>query len=517
MPDTNIIAQGTAQPQAITSYCPSEIVDIFSDFLSRAGLGTKVVFVTGIYARTARQSYSGWYYDTLKDQNSDQELSLMISQSLRDTLDDGSLVTVGGTVFKRPGNRGNIQLGFKVTRVETLQQQAVSEEDMKRAELRTRKTQKGFTNVEGILEGILMRGERPKVALIFAANSITMSDFDAGKHAAEASMDFTEYRVNFSSANDLCDLLTRVDGDGFDVLALIRGGGSGIEHLDDLSVLEKVVSLETPLICAVGHPDEKLFLKLVSDKVSPVPHGLGTWFHELTEKVTKTRQDSIAVITKQVEKQFQERLETQVKQNKDLQEKITSLTKQAEESRKQSAEASKKLTEQHAADNKKLQEQLDAQLKQNKDLQEKITTLTKQAEESRKQSAEASRKLAEQHAADNKKLQDQLAEANTKNGDLAKTIESQTKTHSEEMKALNATLAGFKKDSAEQAEKQNEAFTSLQKNYGDLQQQNGRLNRELTQAREDLAKATSGSGKVNGLTIVLIIVVVILFIILLVK
>ncbi|MBR4756991.1 MAG: hypothetical protein IK076_08625, partial [Bacteroidales bacterium] len=98
MPDTNIITQGTEHPQAITSYCPSEIVDIFSDFLSRAGLGTKVVFVTGIYARTARQSYSGWYYDTLKDQNSDQELSLMISQSLRDTLDDGSLVTVGGTV-----------------------------------------------------------------------------------------------------------------------------------------------------------------------------------------------------------------------------------------------------------------------------------------------------------------------------------------------------------------------------------------------------------------------------------
>ena len=456
MQDSNLIPQGNGLPQAVTSYCPSEIVDIFSDFLSRAGLGSKVVFVTGIYARTARQSYGGWFYDTLKDQNSDQELSLMIPQGLRDDLENGSLVTVGGTVFKKAGNRGNIQLGFKVSRVETLQQQAVSEEDMKRAELRARKTQRGFANVDAVLEGILMRGERPKVALIFAASSITMADFDAGKHAAEASMDFTEYRVNFSSAKDLCDLLSRVDAGGFDVLALVRGGGSGIERLDDLPVLERVVSLETPLICAVGHVDEKLFLKLVSDRVAPTPNGLGQWFSDIAEKVAKTRQDSIAVITRQVQKQFQERLDTQVKQNKELQEKLTALTKQGEASQKQSAEAGKK-------------------------------------------------------------LQEQLTEANKKNGELAKTIESQTKAHADQMKALNDTLTGFKKESSEQAAKQNQALTSLQKNYSDLQQQNTRLNSDLTKAREELARAASGTGKVNGLTVALIIAVFVLIILLVVK
>lgn len=463
MQDTGIIPQETTQPQAVTAYCPSEIVDIFSDFLSRAGLGSKVVYVTGIYARTARQAYGGWYYDTLKDQNSDQELSLMIPQSLRDSLENGSLVTVGGTVYKKAGNRGNIQLGFKVSRVETLQQQAVSEEDMKRAELRSRKTQKGFSNVDAVLEGILMRGERPKVALVFAASSITMADFDAGKHAAEASMDFTEYRVNFSSAKDLCDLLTRVDTYGFDVMALVRGGGSGIEHLDDLAVLEKVVSLDTPLICAVGHVDEKLFLKLVSDKVAPTPNGLGQWFSDLAEKVSKTRQDSVAVITRQVQKQFQERLDTQVKQNKELQDKLAALTSQ------------------------------------------------------QKESADAARKLAEQHAADNKKLQDQLAEANKKNGEMAKTLEDQAKSHAGQMKTLNETLAGFKKESAEQASRQGETLSNLQKSYGELQQQNTRLNGDLTKAREELAKATSGAGKINGITVFLLIAVILLVILLVVK
>ena len=85
------------------------------------------------------------------------------------------------------------------------------------------------------------------------------------------------------------------------------------------------------------------------------------------------------------------------------------------------------------------------------------------------------------------------------------------------MKTLNETLEGFKKESATQASKQGEALSSLQKNYGELQQQNTRLNSDLTKAREELAKATSGAGKINGMTVFLLIAVVILIILLVVK
>lgn len=457
MPDFNSIQPAESQSANVQVYCPSEIVDIFNDFLSRTGMGTKVVLVTGIFLKTAKQVYSGYYYDTLKDQNSDQELSLRIPQSLRDGLDNGSLVTIGGTIYRQPGNRGSIQLGLKVSRVETLQQQAVSEEDMKRAELRSAKKQKGFKNVESLLESILMRGERrPRVALIFAEASITRTDFDCGKRAAEASYDIEEYRANFSRPQEVCGLLDRLDGSGYDVLALVRGGGSGIECLDNLDILAKVAVLKTPVICAVGHPEERLFIKVIADAEVPTPTGLGQWLSDLAEKVSKTRQDSIAVITKQVEKQFSDRIATQEKQNKELHERLSALTKQAEASQKQTGES-------------------------------------------------------------NRNLQNQLTEANKKNGELARQIETQAKSHAEQMKTLNETLSGFKKESAVQAAKQNETLTSLQKNYRDLQQQNTRLSSDLVRAREDLAKASSGSGKVNGLTVVLMIVAVILLIALIVK
>lgn len=448
---TIAVGQGGNLPVPENHYCPSEIVDIFSEFLSRAGLGSKVVYVTGIYIKSARQQYGSYYYDTLRDQNSDQELSLMMPQSLRDDLEEGSLVTVGGTVYKKAGNKGNIQLGFKVSRVETLMQQAVSEEDMKRAELRSEKTKRGFANVDAILENILMKGERPKVALVFATSSITMSDFDAGKKAAEASIDFYEYRVNFASASELISRLGSIDQAKYDIIALIRGGGSGIEHLDDIGVIEAVVALKTPLICAVGHVEEKLFVKLVSDKVAPTPNGLGTWFSDTVEKIAKTRQDSIAVITEQVKKQFQERLDVQTKQNKELQEKLNALTKQAGETQKQNTEGNKKLTE-------------------------------------------------------------QLAEANKKNGEMAKTLQEQTKTHADQMTALNKTLEDFKKASAESSAKQGEALAGLQKSNADLMKKNADTNRALADAQAKLAQAQNSSGH-SGVYIAVAVIAAIIMII----
>lgn len=81
-------------------------------------------------------------------------------------------------------------------------------------ELRQKKASIGFKNVDSILEGILFTDNRPKVALIFATTSITLSDFQAGINAAKAAVDFEEHRANFSNASELIGLLQRIDNAG---------------------------------------------------------------------------------------------------------------------------------------------------------------------------------------------------------------------------------------------------------------------------------------------------------------
>ena len=320
--------------QNVQIYNPSEILSILTDNLAKQNTSSKVIFLRGIYFKQKMTPGYAYAYDILKDENDQQEITLLISPALRDDLKDGSLVHIGGTLTRKVSTKGYIQLVFKVTRAETVKDVVISEDDIKRTELRNKKSNIGYKNVDSLLEDILFKGERqPRVALVFASTSITMSDFNAGKDAASAHIEFREFRVPFSQSADVVKLLTELVAENcYDAIALIRGGGGGIEALDDIAVLESVVSLSTPLICAVGHVEEKIFIKNLADKVAPTPNGLGTYFSNMVENVIQKRNSSRAVLVEQVKGQYIKQIETAEKQNKALQEQIEKMTKASKES-----------------------------------------------------------------------------------------------------------------------------------------------------------------------------------------
>ena len=239
----------------IQQYRPSEIIAIFNELLARQNTqtGGRLVCIRGIYM--SRQSDPRWQYvyATLHDEATQDELTIRLTQQQAQSLTSGNLVEILGTLSRNITAKGQIQLMLNVSRIEVVQNQVVDEEEQKRIELRQRKAATGFKNVDALLENLLFTDLRPKVALVFATTSITMSDFNAGINAAKAAIDFVEYRVNFAKANELCSQLQDIDGQRFSVIALVRGGGGGTEHLDDPAVIETVVNLHTPLIAAVGH------------------------------------------------------------------------------------------------------------------------------------------------------------------------------------------------------------------------------------------------------------------------
>lgn len=316
----------------IQVYNPSELLTIFSDVLARQNTSSKVIYLRGVYFKQRYNPNYSVAYDLLRDENNQQELTIAISPSLRDELKDGALVQVGGVITRKVTNKGFIQLVFQVSRLDVVKEQHISEDDIKKSELRSLKSQRGFKNVDAILEEILFKGERPKVALVFASTSLTMSDFIAGQEAAPSHIDFEEHRVSFSKSNDLVNLLNNLDSnDIYDAIALVRGGGSGIEALDDLAVLECVANMQKPLICAVGHVDENLFIKNLADKVAPTPNGLGTYFSNMVETVIQKRNNSRAALVEEVKKQYISQIQTAEKQNKTLQEQVEKMTKASTE------------------------------------------------------------------------------------------------------------------------------------------------------------------------------------------
>lgn len=290
------------------AFKPSEIIGIVSATLLKQSEAAQVVYVEGIFQ--ARQSDPKWTacYGSLRDANSGEEISVKMSRDLRSELDNGKLVTLGGLLSRSVNEKGFIQLVLNVTRIVGQKEAERSEADEKRLAALRKKQQRGYKNLEAALEQCLLRDERPKVAMVMAAASITMTDFNRAIHAAKANVDFQEFRANFANSDELCETLRRCDGSGFDAVAIVRGGGSGIEKLDEIAVLEAVADMQTATISAIGHADERLTFKEVVDKEVATPTSLGQYFSELCERVASEKAKSKAVLVEQVRKQFAEQI-----------------------------------------------------------------------------------------------------------------------------------------------------------------------------------------------------------------
>lgn len=330
---------------------PSDIIRIYSNILARADLATRVVAITGIYRQDPNgRCYNGLFYDIIVDENTNSYLTAVIPQRLRDVITHGNLISANGTITINSNNQGQLKILFQVSSVDVVQHQAISEEDSRRFELRSNKQVRGMKNVKSILENILMKNERrPSIALVFAENSITDADFQAGINAAHQAIDFHSFRVNFARSNELVSALTRLDTSNFDAIAIIRGGGAGLEHLDAIPVLERISTLNTPLIGAVGHVRERLFFKDMVDWLCPTPNGVAQQFSELVERVNHNRENSIAVITQQVRAQFQQEITNQRNQN-------TLLNQQLIQQRAQNQQTITQLTTNHQQEIRRLTE-----------------------------------------------------------------------------------------------------------------------------------------------------------------
>ena len=432
----------TTRPQnaVVKYYKPSELLGMFTSYLSQQDVNRQVIYLQGIYLKNPKHD-PRWTsrYDILRDENTQTEITLQIPHKLCEDLKDGNLVTVGGVLGRRVQNNSHIQLMLVVSRVEVVQEQAIDENEIKRMELRRKKATTGFRNVDALLEQLLYTDQRPKIALLFAGTSITMTDFiQGGGDIAKAAFDFAEFRANFSRTAELASTIKGIDAQSYSAIAIVRGGGSGIEALDELDILEAVANLKTPFISAIGHPDEKLFIKELADREVSVPNDLGHYFKDMMETVNEKRTKSRAVLTEQIKKQFKDQLEAGQKQNKELQEKLAKLTKTQEETQKQH------------------KEQVEKANKQNEELQKKLTEINKANETAQKTHAEQLGKLQVQLKAQteastkqSKEFNESLKKMQDTNGQLQKTLEKMTAQNNQTSKELNDA-----KDKARQLEKQ---------------------------------------------------------------
>jgi len=430
---TNNMPTSENIPAPANLFKPSEIIGILRNHLATGQVNQKVVCLRGIYFKGG---YVNQYFhtatDRLVDESTSDALSLSMPLNLRDDLENGNVITVHGVLDRSITNKGLIQIVLKVTEVEKIKELAVSEDEVKRTELRRIKSEKGFKNVDSILETLLFQDKRPQVALVYAETSITNDDFEKGVQAARTHIDFKEYRVSFAKTKAFCQTLKQLDTMNFDVIAVIRGGGAGLEALDEVELLETLVNMNTAWMYGAGHEGEKLFILNIADKAIAIPHALGTYFRDITDGVVQKRNNSRAALVKEVEAQFKKQLEESNKKNKELLAQIEKMTKQQQEQTKANKENIEKLTEQQ-------KKNLEAQQKKNDETLAKFQAQSKQQmEQSQKQNAALQKQLAELSKSQKESV-DKLTEQNKQTN----TLLEKERQHSRELERKLAAKPNY--------------------------------------------------------------------------
>lgn len=412
-------------------YTPQEVLSIFREQLRTPA---KVVVLEGIYYQNPRSgNYGGYFYDVLRGQNDTFEIKVIIPLAIRERLNNGTLVQLAGTISKEIRNQSIIELQFHVTRYDVIQEDIITDQQQQLLQLLSEKSACGYRNVDSLLESILFRNDRPRVALLFASGSITDVDFQRGLEAASSHIDFVKHDVSFAQISRFIEKIVALDKDRYHVLAIVRGGGSGInEVFNTPELIKSLIKLNTPLICGVGHPEEKPFIGKIADKDLGTPSLLGVYFKDLVNRVLEQREKSRAILVEQVKRQYQERIILAEKQNKDLQDKLSALSKNYESNQKLHAE----------------------QIKQSEAL--------------------------------NKELQDKIAVINRNSEEQIKAMQKQYEITNRQLKVYE-----------EQAKTSNENFSKIQQTNNELQKSLGKLNAQNTQAAKDLAEAKAHAAQLE--------------------
>ena len=449
-------------------YKPSELMGIFKNFFSHKEINASVLCLQGIYFKSDKV-YGNAAWDQLRDENTSESLTVIVPVSLRNDLQNGNLISVYGTLDRRVQNNGSIQFLLNVSRIDKVKDIAVSEDEVKRAECRRRKGELGYKNVDSILENKLFVNQRPKVALIYADTSITNSDFEKGLAAAKSSIDFVESRISFANSQALCTLLKSLDSQDYDLIAIIRGGGSGIEKLDDIAVVETLTNLTTAWIYGVGHEKENLFIRNIADKVIPIPFALGTYFRDTVENVIQKRNNSRAVLVQEVKKQYEKQIEDSNKKNQELTKQLESLQKQNKEQAETSQKQIAALTKAHEESQKQMKNQA-----------EQFQKATEEAQKQAKAQSEAAEKV-------NKELQERL--------------EKQGKV-----------LADMTEQQKKQQGDFNKSLSQMQETNKGLQASVTKMTNELMTARQKISELESQKPSTTGYIVAIVILVILVLI-----
>jgi exodeoxyribonuclease VII large subunit len=330
MPENSSIPLNTsfeARTFESTFYSPSSIVAVFNA-ATVTKEEKKLIQVKGIFKKTGNANYSGFYYNTLKDEAADYSITLVTPALLHNKLDDNKTIECNGYISRRLDKYGRIEIRFHLVELLAERANQFSQEDTKKILLINKKIELGFKDLDAHIKSKIFNNETISVIVIMGKSGIIDSDIKKAMQSVISLFDVQYHRVSLSAPNEIMQAIQTFNKNDIDLICVARGGGENLETFEDPDLCQTILDCETIIASAIGHAENVTLFEKLSDKKFITPTQFGNYLKEIYDHTVEEFQRSKAKLVNDVTQQLSanfnkqiQNLQEQLKLSKELHEK----------------------------------------------------------------------------------------------------------------------------------------------------------------------------------------------------
>ena len=296
-------------PEAVSQvYSPNAIINLINNAISIKE-EKAIIIIRGEFLSGQGKDYNGYFYDSLRDENGSCVLPLKISALDRSKVSNGAIIEIKGFITRKVDDKGFIKILANVSEVLGQKAPTFSDADLLAFELMQKKASIGFKDVEGFLSSCVIDNKRPVVKIVVGHTAIIDKDIQHSMGEAITFFNPQFIKINLSSVEAI---VAQLSDPKAHVLVIARGGGTGLEIFNSVAIAEAALNCKSYLISAIGHREDVTLIDKLVDKNFITPTDVGNFFRAVYNKVSEQLVNSkgklIEEVTKQVKKEFEEKI-----------------------------------------------------------------------------------------------------------------------------------------------------------------------------------------------------------------
>lgn len=340
---TNTVTQEERTPsdESGVFFSPSSIVAIFNA-ATVTKEEKKIIQVRGVFRKVGTANYGGYYYDKLKDEASDNSITLLTSALMHNQLEDNKTIEFNGFISRKVEKDGKISIYINLIELLAQRVNKFSDEETKKIELLNKKVERGFKDLDAHIKNAIFHNKRISVKVIMGRSGIIDADIKRAMEEAVTLYDIEFYRISLASPTEITRTIQALDTQGADLLCIARGGGENLEIFENLAICEAIIETQTIIASAIGHAQDVSLFEKLADKKFITPTQFGNYLKEIYNNTVEEFEQSKAKLVHDISTQLTanygkqvQNLTDQLKSNSELYEKTLAETRRSFEAQQQ--------------------------------------------------------------------------------------------------------------------------------------------------------------------------------------